>query len=103
LIYDSGFPINSRLHTIIKEGNWYWPAARSDDLVAIQSQLHDVEIGVDDMPIWDSSDGKYSCADAWRKLRTVYPIFKWWNFFFFSMNENFINQQPTTLQITWNS
>jgi len=78
LIYDSGFPINSRLHTIIKEGNWYWPAARSDDLVAIQSQLHDVEIGVDDMPIWDSSDGKYSCADAWRKLRTVYPIVKWW-------------------------
>jgi len=83
LIYDSGFPLNSRLHAIIKEGNWYWPAARSDDLVAIQSQLHDVEIGVDDMPIWDSSDGKYSCADAWRKLRTVYPIVKWWNFFFF--------------------
>jgi hypothetical protein len=35
LIYDSGFPLNSRLHAIIKEGNWYWPAARSDALVAI--------------------------------------------------------------------
>jgi hypothetical protein len=37
-----------------------------------------LEIGVDDMPIWDFSDGKYSSADAWRKLRIVYPIVKWW-------------------------
>jgi hypothetical protein len=44
LIYDSGFPLNSRLLAIIKEANWYWPAARSDALVAIQSQLHDVPI-----------------------------------------------------------
>jgi transposase len=64
VIYDSGIPLYSKLAAIIKDGDWFWPSARSDDLVAIQSQLHDVVLGEDNIPEWDSRDGKYYCTDA---------------------------------------
>jgi hypothetical protein len=57
-----------------------------NDLVAIQSQLHDVVIGEVDIPVWDFRDGKYSCADAWGKLRAVFPTVNWWNLVWFPLS-----------------
>jgi hypothetical protein len=38
--------------------------ARSDTLVDIQSLLHDVALGDTDQVVWDSINGKYTCAET---------------------------------------
>jgi hypothetical protein len=43
--YDSSLPLNAKLAAIIKDGDWFWTSARSDALVEIQSQLHEVNLG----------------------------------------------------------
>jgi hypothetical protein len=78
IVYDSGLPLKAKLAAIIKDGDWFWTSARSDALVEIQSQLHKVVLGVVDLPIWDSRNGKYSCADTYGKLREVHPVVNWW-------------------------
>jgi hypothetical protein len=35
------------------------------------------------LPIWDSRNGKYSCADTWGKLREVHPVVYWWRLVWF--------------------
>jgi hypothetical protein len=36
-------PLKSELAAIIKDGiNWFWSSARSNELVEIQNQLHEV-------------------------------------------------------------
>jgi hypothetical protein len=37
IVYDYGFFLNTKLVAVIKHGNWFWPSARSDTLVDIQS------------------------------------------------------------------
>jgi hypothetical protein len=56
VLYDSG------LSSIIKNKDWFWQGVRSDDLVAIQSRLPEITFGVSDLPLWKSSNGKYSCC-----------------------------------------
>jgi len=45
VVYDASPSIGPKLSSIIRCGKWYWPQARSDDLVVIQRLLPDVEIG----------------------------------------------------------
>lgn len=37
IMYDSGPPLNVKISAVIANGDWFWPAARSDHLVAIQA------------------------------------------------------------------
>jgi hypothetical protein len=37
--------VGAKLSTIIRNGEWYWPYARSDRIVELQSKLPEVEIG----------------------------------------------------------
>lgn len=53
-VYDSSYHINSKLSSVIQNGDWYWPSARSDSIVEIQSKLPDVMPGGEDKPISDS-------------------------------------------------
>jgi len=78
IVHDSGFPLHAKLDVIMKNGAWFWPYARSDDLVEIQSQLHTVEVGDADEPVWNSRSGIYKCSDTWEKLREVHPVVEWW-------------------------
>jgi hypothetical protein len=68
-VYDAGRDIGPKLSSIIRNGEWYWPSARSDNLVEIQSRLPEVVIGGDDLPVWKGSKGVYSCAETWDQLR----------------------------------
>jgi hypothetical protein len=68
-MYDAGSHVDARVSSIIRNGEWYWPAARSDQLVQIQSRLPEIPIGESDRPIWNSKKGFYSCADTWEFLR----------------------------------
>jgi hypothetical protein len=42
---DAGHSIGPKLSSIIRRGDWYWPHARLDALVEIQSSLLEIEIG----------------------------------------------------------
>jgi len=64
VIYDAGRNIRPRVSSIIRDGEWFWPNARSEHLVLIQSRLHEIPIGGVDLPIWKSSSGKYSSAQT---------------------------------------
>jgi hypothetical protein len=69
-IYDSGFSIDAKLSNIIRNGEWFWPSFRFEAIVEIQGSLPDIQLGGDDLPVWESKNGKYSCPETWEKLRS---------------------------------
>jgi hypothetical protein len=70
ILYDADRSIGPWVSSIIREGEWFWPRARSNQLVQVQSRLFEVRIGGEDRMVWKSSTGKYSCAQTWEMLRT---------------------------------
>lgn len=56
----------------------WWPPARSDNLVELQSRLPEVSLGGNDAPVWKNNSGKYSCADTWNMLRKKETRVDWW-------------------------
>lgn len=83
VLYDSGISKDARLSSIIKNKDWFWQGVRSDDLVAIQSRLPEITFGVSDLPLWKSSNGKYSCVATWKNLRNKLPEVDWWRLVWF--------------------
>jgi hypothetical protein len=47
-MYDAQSRLESKLSTVLINGDWYWRPARSNALVEIQSRLPDIKIGVCD-------------------------------------------------------
>jgi hypothetical protein len=68
-VYDAGSSVNAKLSTIIHNGDWYWPAARSDKIVELQSKLPGVDIDENDLPVWNCKMGKYVCSETWDAIR----------------------------------
>jgi hypothetical protein len=64
IVYDTGSNLDARVSSILIDGRWVWPPARSDLLVEIQSRLFDVAIGERDIPVWKNSRGIYSCSET---------------------------------------
>jgi hypothetical protein len=83
-VYDSSIPLESRLSTIIKYGDWFWMYARSNNIVDIQSRIPEIALGGYDLPVWNSSSETYSCAAAWEKLRVKKLVVYWWKIVWFS-------------------
>jgi hypothetical protein len=84
-MYDAGSNMGARVSSIIRDVQWYWPAARSESIVQIQSRLPEVLICEADQPIWSSKKGTYSCAETWEFLREKKPIIPWFNLVWFPM------------------
>jgi len=61
------------------------PSARSDSLVHVQSRLPEIHIGREDLLVWRSSTGKYSCAQTWDHLRQRLPEVQWYQFVWFPL------------------
>jgi hypothetical protein len=84
IIYEAGSHLNAKLATVIQEKNWYWQAAKSENLVKIQSKLPLVSIDEEDQPIWSiSKSGVFNCADSWNAIRTKYLPATWWKLVWF--------------------
>jgi hypothetical protein len=65
VIYDSHSKLEAKLESVLKQEEWCWRPARSEELVAIQSKLPNVPIGVVDKPIWTiARSGTYVYADT---------------------------------------
>jgi hypothetical protein len=78
VVYDAGSSIGAKLSTIIRNGDWFWPAARPDHLVDLQSKLPEVEIGDYDLPVWNCKKGKYACSKTWDAIRKKEARVQWW-------------------------
>jgi hypothetical protein len=76
-MYDAGHSIGPKLSSIIRDGSWFWPTARSEVLVEIQSWLREVILGDVDKPIWGTKCGVFSCAEILEELRVKKPIVEW--------------------------
>lgn len=85
IVYDAGCSIGPKLSSIIRDGEWYWPSARSHKLVEIQSRLPEVAIGREYLPVWKSSKGIYNCAETWDLSRVKYPVVEWHKYVWFSL------------------
>jgi len=76
-LYDAGHSIGPKLSSIIRDGSWFWPTARSEVLVEIQSRLPEVILGEVDKPIWGTKGGLFSCAETLEELRLKKSIVEW--------------------------
>jgi hypothetical protein len=74
ILYDADRSIGPWVSSIIREGEWFWPRARFDQLVQIQSRLFEVSIGEEDLSVWK---GKYLYAQTWELLQTKLPKVGW--------------------------
>jgi hypothetical protein len=75
--YSFGSSMFVKASSVLQNGNWFWPQARSKDLVLIQRKLHQVLIRQDAI-IWIRSiTGKYGCITSWEVVRAKLPIFIW--------------------------
>jgi hypothetical protein len=77
-VYDARSLLDAKLSTVIRNGEWYWPPARSDKLVELQSKLPEVDIQEFYLPVWHGSTGKFSCSDTWEFLSVRAPRVDWW-------------------------
>lgn len=84
-LYDAGNNIGAKVSSIIRNGKWFWPFARLDSIVEIQSRLPKIEIGEIDMSVWNSKNGVYSCSKTWEILRPRHTDVSWYNLVWFSM------------------
>jgi hypothetical protein len=79
VIYDSNSRLDAKLDIVLKQGNWCWRPARTEDLVTIQSRLMDVPIGGIDKPVWSlAKSGVFTCAKTWNHLRKKKEAVRWW-------------------------
>ncbi len=53
-VHNTGSSVGVKLSSIIGNGDWFWPYARSDILVELQSKLPEVAIGENDLLVWSS-------------------------------------------------
>jgi hypothetical protein len=96
VIYDSHSKLEARLDSIIQNGQWCWPTARSDHLVNIQSRLCMVPMGDEDKPKWNASKtGTFSYSDTWNSIRVKENIVDWWSLVWFPFSI------PKQAFITW--
>jgi hypothetical protein len=76
-MYDVGHSIGPKLSSIIRDGSWFWPIARSEILEEIQSRLLEVILGEVDKPVWGTKGGVFSCAETLEELRVKKPTVEW--------------------------
>ncbi|XP_062153306.1 uncharacterized protein LOC133861533 [Alnus glutinosa] len=71
-IYDAGSCLGARLSSTIRNGDRFWPCARSDNIVKIQINLPEIEIEGIGLHIWNSRSGDIKrCSFSrriWRNL-----------------------------------
>jgi hypothetical protein len=85
-IYNVGSSINVKLEQEMKNGDWFWPPARSEDLVPNQSKLEFVDRSVEDTPRWVIyRRGVYSAAETWDAIRTKKEAVDWWDLVWFPL------------------
>jgi hypothetical protein len=84
-IYGAGSYSGEKLSSNICDRDWFWPCARFESLVKLQSRLPEVDIGIEDLPIWNFRNGVYSYSETRELLREKQPVVDWWKVVWFSL------------------
>lgn len=71
LIYDYGSFLEDKLASVIRGRGWNWSPARSEDLVHIQSQLPNLNIGDANKAIWVTSKKKKKNPKRKEEMKTL--------------------------------
>ena len=70
IVYDAASRIDARVASVLKDKEWHWRPARSEEMISIQSKLGLIDLRVEDRAVWTASNsGKFSCAATWSELR----------------------------------
>uniref|UniRef100_A0A2N9HE77 Reverse transcriptase domain-containing protein n=1 Tax=Fagus sylvatica TaxID=28930 RepID=A0A2N9HE77_FAGSY len=84
IIYDATSTFNAKVSSVLRNKEWVWRPARSENLVEIQSKLSQIQIMDYDRPIWSTSaSGNFSCAATWEHFRTKGEEVNWWKLIWF--------------------
>jgi hypothetical protein len=84
VVYDARSGLNSKLSSVLSNGNWCWNPARSEDLVAIQSRLPEIVLGHVDKPVWKiARNGSFVSSETWNFLRDKKAEVEWWHLIWF--------------------
>jgi hypothetical protein len=85
-VCDAQSRVEAKLSSVILNGEWYWRPARSDDLVEIQSRLHEVRLGLYDKSLWTTSrKGVYVSAETWELFKEKREEDVWWKWEWFPL------------------
>ncbi|XP_059454950.1 uncharacterized protein LOC132185154 [Corylus avellana] len=84
-IYDVGSSLEAKVSSVMREENWCWQSARSDNLVLIHSKLVLVNVGEKDTCLECVEERVYSNADTWEALRLKHPKVSWWRLVWLAM------------------
>jgi hypothetical protein len=83
-IYDSQSRLDAKLDSVLRNGLWCWKPARSEALVALQSKLPEIPLGITGKPIWTiAKKGTYINAETWNFLRKKKDNVDWWHLVWF--------------------
>ena len=84
IIYDATSTFNAKVSSVLRNKEWVWRPARSENLVEIQSKLSQIQIMDYDRAIWSiSASGNFSCAATWEHFRTKGEEVNWWKLIWF--------------------
>ena len=62
--------MDAKFSSLVRDKNWGWSPARSDDLVAIQSKLSLVKFVEEDRSLWiPSKSCKFTTSETWNYIR----------------------------------
>ncbi len=69
-MYDAASRIDARVASVLKDKEWHWRPAGSEEMVSIQSKFGIIDLRVEDKAVWIASNfGKFSCDTTWSELR----------------------------------
>ena len=81
VIYDSALARQTRVATIISDGQWVWPIANSPNLLILKQAIPNSMVpqpSISDMVIWSpSGSGKFTTKTAWHALRVRHSLVTW--------------------------
>ncbi|XP_059454949.1 uncharacterized protein LOC132185153 [Corylus avellana] len=84
-IYDAGSSLEAKVSSVMREENWCWQLARSDNLVLIHSKLVLVNVGEKDTCLECVEERVYGNSDTWEALRLKYTKVSWWRLVWLAM------------------
>jgi len=84
IIYDSQSRLDTKLDSVLRNGLWCWKPAWPEALVALQSKLSEIPLGITGKPIWTiAKKGTYISAETWNFLRKKKDNVDWWHLVWF--------------------
>lgn len=71
--------VNAKISSILKDGQWCWQPARSNDLVSIQAGSLHIRPGQSDSVLWLPSSNIFSCKSTWEAIQVKHQEEEWAN------------------------